>query len=180
MQNFKRHGVYVEVGEAQLPSWNAYSKRASEAIDMMSVLRKKKEEKGELLKYKARAVVCGNQQKRKALAAGSEPTLETFAPAARSATFKLLCAVGCIANLRVRQFNVETAYVQGKFEGDDDEVYVRPSPNERFFDDRGMPIVWKPLKPLYREADAGRIWHRTAKKQLVQVQGSTQSEFDPC
>eukprot|EP00965_Chrysotila_dentata_P232422 6198963-Pleurochrysis_carterae.AAC.1 len=56
MQNFERHGVYVEVSEDQLPSWNAYSKRASEVIDMIWVLRNKKDEKCELLKYKARAV----------------------------------------------------------------------------------------------------------------------------
>ena len=30
------------------------------------------------------------------------------------------------------------------------------------------------------EADAGRIWNRTAVNQLVNVQGFTQSEFDPC
>eukprot|EP00965_Chrysotila_dentata_P095478 3155597-Pleurochrysis_carterae.AAC.1 len=89
---------------------------------MMWVLRKKKDEKGDLLKYKARAVVCGNQQKRKALISGAEHTLETFAPVARSATFKLLCAVGCAGNLRVRQFDVEAAYLQGTFEGDDGEV----------------------------------------------------------
>eukprot|EP00965_Chrysotila_dentata_P070916 2343828-Pleurochrysis_carterae.AAC.1 len=38
MQNFDRHGVYVEINEDQLPSWNAYSKRASEVIDIMWVL----------------------------------------------------------------------------------------------------------------------------------------------
>eukprot|EP00965_Chrysotila_dentata_P003432 111753-Pleurochrysis_carterae.AAC.2 len=103
---------------------------------MMWVLRKKKDEKGELLKYKARAVVCGNQLKRKALAAGTEHTLETSALAARSATFKLLCAVGCIANVRVRQFDVEATHLHGKLEGDNGEVYVRPPPDERFFDDR--------------------------------------------
>eukprot|EP00965_Chrysotila_dentata_P215211 6188633-Pleurochrysis_carterae.AAC.3 len=96
---------------------------------MMWVLRKKKDDKGNLLKYKARAVVCGNQQKRKALTSGDKHTLETFAPAARSATFKLLCAVGCIANLRVRQFDVDAAYLKGAFEGDDGEVYVRPPPS---------------------------------------------------
>eukprot|EP00965_Chrysotila_dentata_P115345 3812455-Pleurochrysis_carterae.AAC.1 len=59
---------------------------------MMWVLKKKKDEnKGDLIKQKTRAAVCGNQQKRTALASGSEHTLETFAPAARSATFKLLC-----------------------------------------------------------------------------------------
>eukprot|EP00965_Chrysotila_dentata_P088858 2933541-Pleurochrysis_carterae.AAC.1 len=158
MQNFERHGVYIEISEDQLPAWNNHSKRAAEVIDTMWVLRKKKDEKGDLLKYKARAVVCGNQQKRKALASGSEYTLKTFAPAARSATFKLLC----------------------KFEGDHGEVFVRPPPDERFFDDRGVPIVWKLVKPLYGEADAGRIWHRTAKRQLVETQGFTQPEFDPC
>ena len=34
--------------------------------------------------------------------------------------------------------------------------------------------------PLYGEADAGRIWNRTAVHQLVHVQGFQQSEFDPC
>eukprot|EP00965_Chrysotila_dentata_P028701 953656-Pleurochrysis_carterae.AAC.1 len=43
MRNFKRHGVYVEASEDQLPSWNSYSQRASEVIDMMWVLRKKKD-----------------------------------------------------------------------------------------------------------------------------------------
>eukprot|EP00965_Chrysotila_dentata_P115353 3812675-Pleurochrysis_carterae.AAC.2 len=76
MQNFDRHGVYVEVSEDQLPSWNVHSNRASEVIDMMGVLRKKRDEKGETLKYKARAVVCGNKQMRKATAAGMEHTLE--------------------------------------------------------------------------------------------------------
>eukprot|EP00965_Chrysotila_dentata_P180931 5972321-Pleurochrysis_carterae.AAC.1 len=68
MQNFERHGVYIEVSEDQRQTWNSTSKRASEVIDMMWVLMKKKDEKGDLLKDKARAVVCGNQQKRKALA----------------------------------------------------------------------------------------------------------------
>eukprot|EP00965_Chrysotila_dentata_P042081 1396179-Pleurochrysis_carterae.AAC.1 len=70
MHNFSRHGVYVEVSEDQLPSWNPSTKRAFEVIDMMWVLKKKRDEKGRLLKYKARAVVCGNQQKSKALNSG--------------------------------------------------------------------------------------------------------------
>eukprot|EP00965_Chrysotila_dentata_P120263 3976457-Pleurochrysis_carterae.AAC.1 len=109
MQNFERDGVYVEVSEDHLPSWNSSTRRAHGVIDMMWVLRIKIDEKGDLLRYKARAVVCGNLEKRKAIALGSEHMLETFAPAARSATFKLLCAVGCLAHLRVRKFDVEAA-----------------------------------------------------------------------
>ena len=50
----------------------------------------------------------------------------------------------------------------------------------RIFDDRGVPLVWRLKVPLYGEADAGRIWNRTAVNQLVNIQGFTQSEFDPC
>eukprot|EP00965_Chrysotila_dentata_P092765 3062703-Pleurochrysis_carterae.AAC.1 len=35
MQNFERHGVYIEISEDQLPPWNASTKRAFEVIDMM-------------------------------------------------------------------------------------------------------------------------------------------------
>ena len=50
----------------------------------------------------------------------------------------------------------------------------------RHFDEREVPLVWRLKVPLYGEADAGRIWNRTAVNQLVNVQGFTQSEFDPC
>eukprot|EP00965_Chrysotila_dentata_P115161 3807283-Pleurochrysis_carterae.AAC.1 len=45
MQN--SHGVYVEVSEDQLPSWNSSTRRAHEVIVMMWVLRIKKDEKCE-------------------------------------------------------------------------------------------------------------------------------------
>eukprot|EP00965_Chrysotila_dentata_P117045 3868295-Pleurochrysis_carterae.AAC.1 len=170
IDNFDRHGVKADVPEDSLPTWNAQKGRASEVIDMLWVLKKKYSETGELIKFKARAVVCGNQQTAKAKRSGDDSVLETFAPAARSATFKLLCAVCCLEGRCVRQFDVEAAYLQGEFEGDDAKVHVRPPPGEQTYDTRGVPIVWLLLKPLYGEADAGRIWHRTAKKQLVDVQ----------
>eukprot|EP00965_Chrysotila_dentata_P040770 1351844-Pleurochrysis_carterae.AAC.1 len=30
MQNFERHGMYIEVSEDQLPSWNSSTRRAHE------------------------------------------------------------------------------------------------------------------------------------------------------
>eukprot|EP00965_Chrysotila_dentata_P228242 6196492-Pleurochrysis_carterae.AAC.2 len=156
MQNFERHGVFVEVSEDPVLLWNSHSKRASEMTDMMRVLRKEEDEKGNLLKYKTRAVMCGNQQKQKALASGDENTLDTFASAARRSL-----PLGRVSRATTKK------------------VYVRPLPDKRFFDDRGVPIIYKLLKSLSGEADAGRIWHCTAKKQLINVQRFTQSEFDP-
>ena len=80
--------------------------------------------------------------------------------------------------IRQRTFDVEAAYLKGKF--DDSEIlYARPPPGYRSYD-RDVMYVWRLLVPLYGEADAGRIWNRTLVRQLVRVQNFTQSEYDPC
>eukprot|EP00965_Chrysotila_dentata_P129802 4290902-Pleurochrysis_carterae.AAC.4 len=111
-------------------------KKAFEVIDMMWVLKKRK--KGQPtqihIKYKARSCVLQTTEKR-ALNSGIEHSQETFAPAARSATFKLLCAVECIVNLRVKQFDVDAAYLQGQFVGNYGDVYVPLPPSGESYDD---------------------------------------------
>ena len=80
--------------------------------------------------------------------------------------------------IRQRTFDVEAAYLKGKF--DNSEIlYARPPPGYRSYD-RDVMYVWRLLVPLYGEADAGRIWNRTLVRQLVRVQNFTQSEYDPC
>ena len=81
--------------------------------------------------------------------------------------------------LRQRTFDVEAAYLKGKFE-ENEVLYARPpvGPWRSFI--RGVPVVWRLKVPLYGEADAGRIWNRTLVRQLTQVQKFQQSQFDPC
>ena len=80
--------------------------------------------------------------------------------------------------IRQRTFDVEAAYLKGKF--DESEVlHARTPPGYRSWD-RGVMYVWRLLVPLYGEADAGRIWNRTLVRQLVTVQKFQQSEYDPC
>ena len=80
---------------------------------------------------------------------------------------------------RLRTFDVEAAYLKGKFQ--ESEVHhVRPPIGYRSFVRGNVPIVWRLKAPLYGEADAGRIWNKTLVKQLVQVQRFTQSQYDPC
>ena len=75
-------------------------------------------------------------------------------------------------------FDIEAAYLKGEFESGE-VVYARPPPGWRHTI-RGVPVVWRLKIPLYGEADAGRIWNRTLVKQLRDVQGFKQSEYDPC
>mmetsp|Transcript_39476 Transcript_39476/g.84137 ORF Transcript_39476/g.84137 Transcript_39476/m.84137 type:complete len:172 (-) Transcript_39476:164-679(-) len=147
------------------------------------MLKQKRDAVNEKTKKKGRISFNGAQQKAQAAARGR--VIDTFAPTARHMTFKTLAALGALGKRRRRQFDVEGAYLKGKFESDG-IVYARPPPNfpggshYRLFDERGVPMVWRLHTPLYGEADARRIRNRTAVRQLVQVQGFTQLQFDPC
>jgi hypothetical protein len=77
-----------------------------------------------------------------------------------------------------RTFDVESAYLKGKFESGE-VLHCRPPRGFRTFS-RGVSYVWRLKVPLYGEADAGRIWNRTLVAQLVRVQRFIQSQYDPC
>ena len=88
----------------------------------------------------------GRQQKTKALDKGRRRVIDTFAPTVRHATFRTLCAKACVAKCRVRQFDVEGAYLKGQFE-DEETVYARPphgfaaGSQYHRYDERGVPLV---------------------------------------
>ena len=81
--------------------------------------------------------------------------------------------------LRQRTFDVEGAYLKGKFE-DGEVLHARPPISHREYVEGDVPVVWRLKVPLYGEADAGRIWNRTLVHQLVNVQHFEQSRSDPC
>ena len=182
-ENLASHDAFEYVPEDSLPSWNPRTNRAREVCDTLWVLKQKRDGKNKKTKKKGR--ICFNGAMQKATAAHNGTVVETFAPTVRHTTFKLLAAHGAVAGRRCRQFDVEGAYLKGKFENEE-VIYARPPPNfpggtvYRLVDEREVPLVWRLKVPLYGEADAGRIWNRTAVNQLVNVQGFTQSEFDPC
>jgi hypothetical protein len=119
------------------------------------VLRQKRGASDEKTKKKGRNAIY-NGAMQKTIAARNGTIIETFAPTVRHTTFKLLAARGCVAGHRARQFDVEGAYLKGKFE--DNEIgYAQPPPNSpggsqyRIFDDRGetgVPLVWRLKVPL--------------------------------
>ena len=107
----------------------------------------------------------GNVQKAKSAASGVP--LDCFSPACRPNTFKSQCAVAVQDNRVCFAFDVDGAYLQGTAL-DDRIVHVRPPPGERTYIN-GVAQVWRLKKPLYGQADAGRIWFHTAREQLVKV-----------
>ena len=175
IQNLKRNGTIDEdqsVLEDSLPSWNAAKGRAPEVVNVLWVLRVKYNN-GKIVKYKARAVFDGRSQKAK------DPLLETFSPACRSTTHKLLTAEAVRLGLRILTWDVEAAYLKGVFPAGTKKLYARPPPGYRSFAN-GVPYIWVLMTPLYGEADAGRIWYQTFIAFLIKDRGFTQSRYDPC
>ena len=173
--NLRRNGTVDEdqsVLEDTLPSWNAAKGRADEVVNVLWVLKKKYND-GVFDKYKARAVFDGRDQKAK------NPGLETFSPACRSTTHKLIAAEACRLGHRQRTWDVEAAYLKGVFPSGSKPLLARPPPGYRTYIN-GVAVIWVLNTPLYGEADAGRIWYKTFVAFLINERGFTQSRYDPC
>jgi hypothetical protein len=177
MDSLLRHETYEPIPEDSLESWCPVRRFATEVVNTMYALKRKRDHLNRVSQYKARIVVMGNVQKAKAAASSGVP-LDCFSPTCRPTTFKTQCAVAMSTGRRCRSFDVESAYLQGVLpEGR--KVYVRPPPG-RQTRLNGVPLVWRLKKPLYGQADAGRIWYQTARSQLVDAQSFTASDHDPC
>ena len=104
MENLERHGAYLPVFEDTLSTWSPITRRATEVVNILWVLKKKYID-GLFEKYKARAVYDGRSQKAK-----SSEVLESFAPAVRHTTHKLLVANASVRG-RTRTTLSSSAYV---------------------------------------------------------------------
>ena len=169
MDNLERHKAYQEVPEDTLADWDPKKRRAPSVVPTQLVCKRKRGADNIVARWKVRCVVCGNRMSK---------ALATFAPAVRHTTFKLQLAIAAMRSRRCRSLDFEAAYLQGKFD-DGEVVHVRPPPGRRKHDQRGVPVIWRLLVPLYGESDAGRIWHRTLHRQMM-TQKFTQSDYDPC
>ena len=129
----------------------------------------KKDENGEIGKYKARYVAKGFNQ-----IFGSD-YLETFAPTTTMSSIRMLLALATHFHCEVFQFDVNSAYLNADLEGD---VYVEQRPGFEI-PGKGSKLVCKLLKGLYGLKQAGRCWNRTLDKFLTEF-GLTRSMIDSC
>ena len=129
----------------------------------------KKDEKGEVVKYKARYFARGFNQ-----IFGSDH-LETFAPTAKLSSIRLLLALATHFHWEVFQFDVSSAYPNADLEED---VHVEQPPGFEI-PGEGSKLVCKLLKGLYGTKQAGRCWNRTLDKFSTEF-GLTPSMIDSC
>nr|GEX74484.1 putative ribonuclease H-like domain-containing protein [Tanacetum cinerariifolium] len=131
-----------------------YGKRA---IGTKWVFRNKKDERGIVVKKKARLVAQGHTQEE-----GIDYE-EVFAPVARIEAIRLFLAYASFIDFMVYQMDVKIAFLYGTIK---EEVYVcQPSG----FEDPNYPDkVYKVVKALYGLHQASRAWYETLANHLLE------------
>nr|GEZ21704.1 hypothetical protein [Tanacetum cinerariifolium] len=120
------------------------------------VLKNKKDERGIVVRNKARLVAQGNIQEE-----GIDYD-EVFAPVARIAAIRLFLAYASFMGFTVYQMDVNSAFLYGTI---DEEVYVMKPPG---FQDLEFPAkVYKLEKAMYGLHQAPRAWYGTLSKYLL-------------
>ncbi|GJX08771.1 putative ribonuclease H-like domain-containing protein [Tanacetum coccineum] len=130
-----------------------YSKKA---IGTKWVYRNKKDERGIVVRNKARLVAQGYKQEE-----GIDYD-EVFAPVARIEAIRLFFAYASFMNFVVYQMDVKSAFLYGTIE---EEVYVSQPPG--FVDPEFPNKVYKVEKALYGLHQAPRAWYETLSTYLL-------------
>ncbi|GJR97171.1 putative ribonuclease H-like domain-containing protein [Tanacetum coccineum] len=126
------------------------------AIGTKWVYRNKKDERGIVIKNKARLVAQGYTQEE-----GIDYD-EVFAPVARIEAIRLFLAYASFKDFVVYQMDVKSAFLYGKIE---EEVYVCQPPG---FEDPDFPDrVYKVEKALYGLHQAPKAWYETLSTYLL-------------
>nr|GEU46257.1 hypothetical protein [Tanacetum cinerariifolium] len=131
-----------------------YRKRA---IGTKWVFRNKKDERGIVVRNKARLIVQGHTQKERI------DYEEVFAPVARIEAIRLFLAYASFMGFMVYQMDVKSAFLYGTIE---EEVYVCQPPG---FKDPDYPDkVYKVVKAFYGLHQAPRAWYETLANYILE------------
>lgn len=120
------------------------------------VFRNKRDERGIVIRNKARLVAQGYTQEE-----GIDYE-EVFAPVARIEAIRLFLAYASFMGFTVYQMDVKSAFLYGTIE---EEVYVSQPPG--FVDPDHPDKVYKVVKALYGLHQAPRAWYETLASYLI-------------
>ncbi|GJR64381.1 putative ribonuclease H-like domain-containing protein, partial [Tanacetum coccineum] len=126
------------------------------AIGTKWVYRNKKDERGVVVRNKARLVAQGYRQEE-----GIDYD-EVFAPVARIEAIRIFLAFASYMGFIVYQMDVKSAFLYGTI---DEEVYVSQPPG--FVDPKFPKKVYKVVKALYGLHQAPRAWYATLSTFLL-------------
>ncbi|CAL8134942.1 unnamed protein product [Prunus armeniaca] len=138
----------------------------SNVIGTKWIFRNKTDEKGQIMRNKARLVAQGYTQ-----IEGLDFD-ETFAPVARLESVRLLLSMACFLRFKLYQMDVKSAFLNGVLQ---EEVYVEQPAS--FLDPIHPNHVYRQKKALYGLKQAQRAWYDRLSTHLLQ-KGYTRGSID--
>ena len=133
-------------------TWSLVERRPEmKIIDSRWVFRIKKDNTGNVCRYKARLCARGFMQRK-----GVDFT-ETFAPVVRYDSVRVLLAIVAERNYNLAQFDVQTAFLYGKL---DEEIFMEIPEGLSVKGSSVKNIVCRLEKSLYGLKQAPRCWNR--------------------
>ena len=132
------------------------------------VFKIKGDGKGNVVRYKARLVVCGYRQK-----LGRDYDL-TYSPVAHAASIRMLLALAVTLRLHLRQFDIKTAFLYGHLPAHQ-PVYLQPP--------QGVPVapghVLQLQRAMYGLKQAPLMFNKHLDASLGKLR-FRRSHYDPC
>ncbi|CAL8120822.1 unnamed protein product [Prunus armeniaca] len=138
----------------------------SNVIGTKWIFRNKTDEKGQIMRNKARLVAQGYSQ-----IEGLDFD-ETFAPVARLESVRLLLSIACYLQFKLYQMDVKSAFLNGVLQ---EEIYVEQPAG--FQDPIHPNHVYRLKKALYGLKQAPRAWYDRLSTHLLQ-KGYTRGSID--
>lgn len=136
------------------------------AIGCRWTFKKKENETGQTVRYKARLVAQGFSQQ-----FGSDFD-EVFAPVVRQPTLRTMLTIASREGMLVKHLDIKTAYLYAELKED---IYMKQPPG--FSEDNGL--VCHLRRSIYGLKQSARIWNKKIDSFLQQMQFRA-SESDPC
>jgi hypothetical protein len=155
LESFKRHGVYKIVAKPE----------GEKILSTRWVFTQKRDEEGEVKRWKARIVARGYRQRE-----GIDYD-ELFVPIVRFETIRTLLATAVGKNEPLRQWDVVTAYLHAPL---DRPLYTTPPEGVDVPDGH----VWQLIKSVYGLKQAAQLWNQTLHQAMTDI-GLKRSSADP-
>jgi hypothetical protein len=136
-------------------------------LDPKWVYKIKKDENGDVERWKARLVIRGFRQE------ANVDFFETFSTVCRYESIRLILSLTATNGLRMKQFDVKTAFLNGLLE---EEIYMRQPPG---FTNGNSDEVCRLLRTLYGLKQSPRGWYKRCSNFLHAI-GLDPTNSDPC
>lgn len=157
-ENIKEHGTLEFIDKPTTPT---HTLRSRYIYDI------KTDEDGNIVKFKARLVVLGYEQKQ-------NEYKETYAPVTQWATIMILLLLGWTQGMNIRVMDFKGAYLHAE-RPEETPIYLASAGTIKIPEGK----IAKVRKSLYGTVDAGNLWKQEVHKLLTEM-GFNQSKNDPC